>query len=97
MVAELVNEAWTYEVDDENLASVGVEFASASSPDDGTLSVHVNDELVDKVYLQAPHSWWTLSGQPLVPGGQLLPGDTLRLEAAGTVAVRLDLRENTIT
>lgn len=69
-----------------------VTFASASSPDAAcVLTIRVNGEAFDKVYLRVPHSWWAMTAQLFCP--PLDKGDVLRLEASAPAAVRLDLTE----
>jgi hypothetical protein len=83
---------WTYSGPEGGHSNF--KFASASSPDGAECAVEVwlNDELVEKVYLAVPHSWW--------PPTQVLgadsygPDDTLLVRAVdGRVAFRLELDE----
>jgi hypothetical protein len=79
-------EPWEHEASQQT----NVAFASASSPQTAELEVSVNGEVVEFLYLTAPHSWWPSAGNPLCE--TLKEGDVLRIEATeAPVAVRLDL------
>lgn len=68
-------------------------FASASSPDGAAIEIFLNDELVEKVYLSVPHSWWP----PTQRFGKDSFGedDVLLVRALrGRVAFRIDLDEH---
>lgn len=71
-----------------------IEFASASSFDSPLLSVYLNDELVDKVCLTSPHSWWSATLQSIAGKDTLMPSDKLKVEVdKGTAYLRLDITE----
>lgn len=70
--------------------AITVAFASASSVGDAArMSVFFNGELVDRVTLSAPHSWWPATGQAFCP--PLAEGDELRVEASAAVDLRIDI------
>jgi hypothetical protein len=87
VVLHLENKSWTYWAKGE----ASVLFASASTPDQATLTVELNGEEVECVHLAVPHSWWPNAGQQFCP--PLHKGDRLKISADGTVALRLDLNE----
>jgi hypothetical protein len=81
---------WSYTAPEDGHANFA--FASASSPDGGAVEIFLNGELIEKVYLTVPHSWWPPT--QALGAATYTPGDTLLVRAVGgRVAFRLDLDE----
>jgi hypothetical protein len=69
-----------------------IEFASAS-PVGGLVAdfqVYFNEELVDRVHINVPHSWWKNAGQQITPANPV-EGDVLRFVTDHPTDVRLDI------
>lgn len=86
MVVRLENGSWKYRAKKH----ANILFVSASSPDEALLTITVNGDDLDEVYLKVPHSWWPMSGQRFPT---LAPKDELVVIVKGTASVRIDLEE----
>lgn len=66
-------------------------YASATAPAVVCISVFLDDELIDRVYVGngESHSWWTNAGGKLLKRG-LQPGQRLHIESTGQCALRID-------
>lgn len=83
------NQPWQMEFDRD----CWIEFASAS-PVGGQVAdfqVYFNDELVDRVHINVPHSWWKNAGQQICDVNPMI-GDVMRIESNVDVDLRLDIR-----
>lgn len=69
-----------------------IEFASVSTVKGkcAEFSVYLNDELVERVHVNVPHSWWKNAGQQIVPTNPT-PKDVIKFTTDLPVDLRLDI------
>ena len=65
-------------------------YACLSAPVVVRAVVSLDGNVVDVVHAAVPHSWWASAGNPLIPSGQLNPGQRITVITDGVSAFRID-------